>query len=764
MITQEKTITLQDNFEALPILMRWLKGHITLLSLLLLALTACQTTKYVPADKYLLNKTKLHITDTKEVTSDELKSYLRQTQNSEIFGFWKLQLDVYNLAGRDTTKWINRQLLKIGEAPEIYDESLTEASMQQLQQAMENKGYFEAEVDTTIAIKKRKLKLTYNITAGQPYTLRNYRVAIDQPVLKQIATDRHTLITQDMLFDADKLDEERQRITRLMRIKGYYLFDKDQLQYTADSAFRSHVVDLELSLQDYIQEAPDSVKAQLFTRFRVTSVHFITEYDPSRFSQADEVTERKGDYTFNYAGKPMLRQKTLIRQCAIVPGDYYDERDVEKTYANLNALGPVKYVSIQFEQTAVDELACFVVLSRDKTNSVSAELEGTYSAGDWGIAAGVGYTNRNIFRGAEELSINGKCSYEWRQTGGRALEGKVEASLRFPSSTKLSLSYNYQKRPEEYTRTLANANIQYTLTNKNNRLKHYFNIFDISYVYLPWISTEFRDYFLQSSNLLRYSYEDHFIMSWSYSGSYTSQRKKQPLRSYANIHYSIETAGNLLYGISAMCKLPKSDDGTYKIFNIRYAQYAKADADFTYYQIFNKAHRLVYHAALGVAVPYGNASSIPFEKRYFAGGANSVRGWAVRTLGPGGYAGTGTRIDYNNQAGDIKLDLNLEYRFKFFKFLELALFTDAGNIWTIRDYESQPHGQFLFNEFYKQIAWSYGIGLRLDFSFFVFRVDFGVKLYDPARLYTDQTQWRTARNGLCWKDDMTFHFAIGYPF
>lgn len=743
--------------------MRKFGGYIVIL-LLLCGLYSCQTTKFVPADKYLLNKTRLRITDTKEVNADELKTYLRQTQNSEIFGFWKLQLDVYNLAGRDTSKWINRQLLKIGEAPEIYDEDLTASSIQQLQRSMENKGYFNAEVDTTIRIKKRKLDLTYNITAGIPYTLRNYRVRIDQPALKKIATDKHSVIQQGMLFDADKLDKERKRITRRMRIEGYYLFEKDYLQYTADSAFQQNVADLELSLQSYIQDAPDSIQSRLFTRFKVVSVNFKTEYDRERYNASDEITLKNGDYTFTYAGKPILRQKTLIRECAIIPGAIYDERDIEKTYASLNALGPVKYVSIQFEQIGTDELACYIVLSKDKTHTVSAELEGTYSAGDWGIAAGAGYTNRNIFRGGEEFSLNGRGSYEWRQTGGRAIEGKVEASLKFPVSTKLSISYNYQNRPDEYTRTIANANIQHSIVGKNKHLKHYFNIIDISYVYLPWISEDFRDYFLQSSNMLRYSYEDHFITSWAYAGSYTSQRKQQPLRNYSVIHYSIETAGNLLYGISAACRLPKSDDGIYKIFNIQYAQYAKADADFTYYQIFNKSHRLVYHAALGVAVPYGNATSIPFEKRYFSGGANSVRGWAVRNLGPGGYRGTGSRIDYNNQTGDIKLDLNLEYRFKFFKFLELALFTDAGNIWTIRDYETQPHGQFKINEFYKQIAWSYGIGLRLDFSFFVFRVDFGVKLYDPSRLYTDQTQWRTAKNGLGWKDDMTFHFAIGYPF
>lgn len=738
--------------------------NLFILLFLLTLFTGCQTTKFVPEGKYLLNKTKVRIKDTKEVSAESLKSYLRQTPNTEILGFWKLQLDVYNAAGKDTTKWINRQLRKIGEAPEVFSQELTTASVQQLQRAMENKGYFNAKVDTSMTVKKRKVNLTYNVTAGKPYTLRNYKVDIVQPDLYQIATNRFSLITPDMLFDTDKMENERQRITMQMRRRGFYYFEKDYLQYIADSAFRSNEVDVILCLQDYIVTAPDSVWEQLFTQFKIVSVNFRTEYDRNKFTDKDIVVEKQGDYTFSHAGKAMLRHRTLIKNCPIVPGELYDERKVERTYAALNALGPVKYVSVDFEQVGSDELTCIITLSRDKTHSVTAEVEGTYSAGDWGIAAGVGYTNRNIFHGAEELSVNGRGSYEWRQTGGRAIEAKAEASLKFPNSTTISISYNYQNRPDEYTRTIANAGVQYSLVGNNKRLKHYFNPIDISYVYLPWISEEFHDYFLQSSNLLRYSYEDHFIVDWAYAGSYSSYRTSQPLRNYCTLQYSVETAGNLLYGLSNLFHMPKDGDGAYRIFNIRYAQYAKADANFTFHQIFSKQHRLVWHTGLGIAVPFGNASSIPFEKRYFAGGANSVRGWSVRSLGPGGYRGTGNRIDYNNQTGDIKLDLNLEYRIKLVSVLELALFTDAGNIWTIRDYETQPHGQFRFTEFYKQIAWSYGIGLRLDFSFFVFRIDFGVKLYDPSRLYTDGTQWRTAPNGLGWRDDMTFHFAIGYPF
>lgn len=734
-----------------------------ILSFCLLVLSSCRTTKFVPEGEYLLNRTKVKVTDTKEVSGSDLSGYLRQQPNSDVFGFWKLQLGVYNLSGADTSKWINRQLRKIGEAPEIYSEPLTAQSMTQIQRAMFNSGYFDAEVDTTMKFKKRKVNLTYNIRANQPYTLRNYRVTIQHPELKAIATDKQqSRVKTGMLFDSNILDEERQRITRQMRSQGYFYFEKDFLQYVADSSLLSHEVDLELSLQEYLANASDEQRQRIFTQYSISKVVFHTEYDQAQFSATDLDTVQQGNYLFSYAGRPMLRQRTLVKACAIVPGQLYSELNVERTYAALNALGPVKYVNISFVPVADNELLCMVVLSKAKTHSVSAEVEGTYSAGDWGVAAGVGYNNRNIFRGAEELSVNARGSYEWRENGGRAIEAKVDASLRFPNSVALNVSYNFQNRPDEYTRTIANAGIQYT--HRSSRwLNHYFTLLDISYVYLPWISEDFSDYFLQSSNLLKYSYEDHFIMDWSYMGNYSSYRSSQPLRNYGTIQYSVETAGNLLYGVSHLFKLPRNENGAFEIFNIPYAQYVKADAYFTYHQIFNKQNRFVYHMDFGVAVPFGNAASIPFEKRYFAGGANSVRGWTMRSLGPGGYRGTGDRIDYNNQAGDIRLNLNFEYRVKLISFLELAFFTDAGNVWSIRDYESQPHGQFT-KDFYKQIAWSYGMGVRLDFEFFVFRVDFGVKLYDPSRLYTDGTMWRTVPNGLGWKDDMTFHFAIGYPF
>lgn len=743
--------------------MRKYAHHICLV-LFAVLFAACNTLKFVPEDKMLLNKARVQISDNQDISTSTLRKYLQQKHNSEILGFWKLQLHVFDLAGPDTSKWINRTLMKMGEAPEIYDPYLAAASMLNLQRAMQNLGYYDATVDTTMQVRNRKLNLTYNVTAGQPYYLRSYTVRLPQQDLRAAATAKESLVHEGMIFDANVLDEERARITAAMRKNGYYYFEKDFLQYEADSAYLNHTASVQLRLRDYVQDAPDSVQNLLFKQFVVEQVCFYMDFSPTGERPKQPVTTESEDgYQFSFAGKRMLRNSVLKRFCLIVPGRRYSQEQVERTYSELSALGPVKYVDISFVQTGDGTLRCDIVLSRAKLNSVSVEAEGTFSAGDWGVAGGVGYTNKNLFRGAEELGVNGKVSYEWRKNNSNVLEAKAEASLAFPKAPKISLSYQYQNRPAEFTRTIATAAVSYNLKPYNSNWLHRFSLTDISYVYLPWISDDFRSYFLQNNNILRHSYEDHLILGWGYSGSYTSYNKKQPLRSYITFNYGVETAGNALYGLCNAAQMKRNDDGYYQVFNVQFSQYAKGDLSFTWNGIINEKHRLVYHFAGGVAVPYGNADVIPFEKRYFAGGANSVRGWAIRTLGPGAYHGKDNIRDYNNQVGDIKLEMSLEYRWRVWSIIELAAFTDAGNIWTIRNYEAQPYGQFT-KDFYKQIAWSYGVGVRLDFSFFIFRVDFGVKLYDPSRIHYDGKAWRTVPNGLGWKDDMTFHFAIGYPF
>ena len=734
---------------------------------LVLCLMSCNTTKFVPQGEYLLNKANIKVEDTKEVAISDLKNYLQQKQNTEILGFWKLQLGIYNTASLDTAKWTSKNARRIGEAPVIYAPELTDRSMVQLKKAMQNKGYFTAQVDTTITVKDRKVNITYHVTAGEPYIIRRYRVGFEHEELKQIAQDQRRLISEGMQFDVDMLNQERQRIARAMRRNGCYYFDEDMIQFVADTTRLKKQVDVTVKLSDYVTQLSPEEQAQVFRHYKISHVHFHIDYEIGRAPDGERMrASMKGDYEFTWVGDKLLRENVLIRNCPIQPGDKYNEVRVERAYSNLNQLAPIKYVDISFDPISEDELDCHIVLSRSKLNSISVEAEGTYSAGDWGIAAGVGYANRNLFKGAEEFTIDGRTSYEWRQNGGRAIEAKASTGLKFPNSLAIDLNYNYQTRPEEYTRSIFGAGLQYQLRQRLSRWQHQFRFADISYVYLPWISDAFRDQFLQSTNILKYSYENHFIVGWGYSGNYSSFSSRQPYRSYTNVNYNIETAGNLMLGLAEAFRFPTDSEGKYTLFGTRFAQFAKADVSFTYNQIFNPSHRLVYHADLGLAVPYANSQAVPFEKRYFAGGANSVRGWTARSLGPGGYRGNGSMIDFNNQSGDIRLNLSVEYRAKVWSIIELAAFVDAGNIWTIFDYETQPNGQFHWNEFYKQIALAYGVGVRLDFSIFVFRVDFGVKLYDPSRMYGELygTQWRTISNGLNWQEDMSFHFAIGYPF
>jgi len=708
----------------------------------LLLLSACNTTKFVPPDECLLNKARIKCTDDPGVPVSDLRTYLRQKQNTEIFGFWKLQLHVYNTAPRDTTsksgKRLARNAHKMGEAPVIYDDEMTKISMQQLQQQMNNMGYFLAQVDTHKVVKHRKVDLTYLIRANRPYKVRRYEVDIEEESVRTIALDEHCKIKSGEQFNTAVLDEERERITTVMRNRGYFYFEKSMLEYTADSSLNSYEVDVRLHLAPYVYHLDSSDLARLRTRYRIREVSYVLD-------------------------KPFLRNDALRRACRLRPGDMYSDWRVERTYARMNALAPVKYVDISFTPVEDSLLDCKITVSKGRLNSVAAEVEGTYSAGDWGVAAGLNYTNKNIFHGAEVLTLGGRASYEWRANGGRAIEAKAEAGLLFPSNVKVNAAYNYQQRPEEYTRTIVNAGLSYFVPRQpGSRWTHQFNLVDINYIYLPWMSAQFKKDFMDKSSVLKASYEDHFILDWSYTGTYSTYNQRYPNRSYLQLALYIETAGNALYALSSAARFEKNSDGSYVLWKIPFAQYAKGDINFTYHGIIDPQHHLLAHIGAGVAVPYLNAGVVPFQKRYFSGGANGVRGWQARTLGPGTFRGTGNALVYDLQAGDIRLDMNVEYRYKVLKFLELAAFVDAGNIWTIREYDSQPGGVFTA-DFYKQIAWSYGVGVRFDLSLLIFRIDFGVKLHDPSRI-AEGKQWRTVSNGLGWKDDMTFHFAIGYPF
>jgi outer membrane protein assembly factor BamA len=224
---------------------------------------------------------------------------------------------------------------------------------------------------------------------------------------------------------------------------------------------------------------------------------------------------------------------------------------------------------------------------------------------------------------------------------------------------------------------------------------------------------------------------------------------------------SVETAGNLLNACNALFGGSRNSQGHYRVFNIAYAQYVKGDFDFTHNMLSGTADQLVFHVGLGIAYPYGNSTVLPFEKRYFSGGANSVRGWSVRGLGPGKFQGSDGRVDFIRQTGDLKLDMSVEWRSHLFWKIDGALFVDAGNVWTFREYEEQPGGQFLIDEFWKQIAVAYGMGFRLNFGYFIIRLDGGMKAINPAY---DSGRLRYPVIHPNFSRDFQFHFAVGLPF
>ncbi|MDR0873843.1 MAG: BamA/TamA family outer membrane protein [Prevotellaceae bacterium] len=760
---------------------------------IILLLSACSPTRHVPKDKYILNNVKIR-TDAKSQTEQELRQYLRQQPNSRSFGLVRLRLGIYNFSGRDSSKWINKFLRNMGDAPVIYDSTLTDRSVSELKKYLNNKGYLDAQVTSQTTFRKRKAKVEYNVTNNQPYRVGNfyYNMRNDTVLAIVRADSAKTLIHRNMLFDTDVLNEERLRITTLLKNSGYYNFNKDYLHYRADSTGLDHVINLRMNLRNATKtDTAGRVITTPQRQYYVRNIRYYTTYDPiatTDFSTLDSLTCRCRTFYFN--GSIGIRPEALLDNCYIESGQY-NEQQVEKTYSALNALSAIKYVNIKMLEIAdnSDTLDCIIFTSPARRQQYSFDVEGTHSGGDLGFAGILGYQHKNLFHGSEVFKTSLRYAYEARTDAPKDLltykgsnEAGLETSLTFPkfmfpfltydfrrkiqASTEFNMQYNYQRRIE-YQRTNLSAGVKYVwLRNKN--MRHTVELINVNYVYVPYVSKDFWEQYLNVNSILKYSYDDQLIVSTAYS-LYFNQKF---LRDNLTTRMRFETAGNTLYGISKLFNLPKKEDSYTVIKDIKFAQYVKTDLDFSYNKYIDYRNNVVYHAGLGLGVPYGNADVMPFEKRYFTGGANSMRGWGVRTLGPAVYKSPLSVIDYN-QTGDIKLDMNLEYRFKMFWVLEGALFADAGNIWTLKDYvydikqneetgedESIKGGGFHFKDFYKQIALSYGAGLRFDFKYFLVRVDMGIKAYNPA--LDGSNKWRF--KGLNYGDDFAFHFAVGYPF
>lgn len=674
-------------------------------SILLLS-TACSTGKYVQEGEYILDKVAV-VSDQSDYNASPLSQYVRQKEKPKLFSLFRNPFS---------------------RKPVIYDTLQARLSCQDLMTAMQNEGYMNAGVSLYTETKGKKLKATYLLHPGQPFLIGkvNYDIQ-DEGILQLLHLDQpaNQQIKPGMRFTVETLDNERKRIAGLLSDNGYFRFNKDFIHFAADTIMGRKDIALTLQLRKY---KPNNNSPEVdHTRYLIRDVLFQS----------------------NDSDRIHLRKQVLLNATAIKEGRPYDASALQRTYNNFARLQAVKYTNIKFAEVPdTNLLDCHIQISTNKPSTISFQPEGTNTAGDLGAAASITYTNRNLFHGSEQLSIEFRGAYE-AITG---LEGyqdqnytefSVETKLVFPrflapflsksfrrrqtASSEWAVSWDFQNRPEFHRRVFSSA-WRYRWSEPKHHLNYRFDLLDLNYVYMPWISSTFkRDYLDNAENrnaILRYNYEDIFIMKTGFTVSYTD--------GVDAVRANFESAGNLLNGVSKGFGFKTNSQGQHTLFNIAYAQYVKFDFDYTHLFQFDKRNALALHAGLGVAYPYGNSTVLPFEKRYFSGGANSVRGWSVRELGPGKFKGTDGRIDFINQTGDVKLDLNAEYRSSLFWKLQGALFIDAGNIWTLRNYAEQPGGQFKFTEFYKQIAASYGMGLRLNFDYFILRFDVGMKAINPA--------------------------------
>ena len=719
---------------------------------------ACSETKYVPEGDYLLDKVKVKSDPpTKGINPSDMKAYVRQVGNSRWFSAVKIPLATYSLSGRDTTKWINRMLRSIGEAPVLYDSASTRRSMADLQMQLVNMGYLRASVDAMTKSKKKKVDVTYFLHPGQPYYIRHVDYVVqDSAIASHLRLDleQNRQLKQGMLFSVANLDGERKRITQLLNNLGYYRFNKEYISFEADSVGKQDI-DVVLILRKQRlsngQEAPHQ-------RYQVRNVVF-------------ESGDREDSVIH-------LRQGVLRRNTYVKEGDYYSADDLQNTYNHFGRLGAVRYTNITWkEQPDSNLLDCQIQVSTNKPSTISFQPEGTNTAGDLGFAASLTYQNRNLFRGSENLSIELRGAYEAIKglegySNHNFLEYSLGTKLTFPSfiapflpsgfrrrvnaTSQVSLLYDLQNRPEFHRRVFS-VGWRYRWNDPRHHDTYRLDLLDLNYISMPWISDTFKKEYLDNTTsrnaILRYNYENLFIMKFGVGYAYNN--------GIIAIKANAETAGNLLGLMAKSFGFHRDNDGRYTFLDVAYAQYLKVDLDVTRTINFDYYNQLVFHAGLGIAYPYGNSTILPFEKRYFSGGANSVRGWSVRSLGPGKYISRDGRIDFINQTGDMKLDFNVEYRAHLFWKLGMALFADAGNIWTLRNYDEQLGGQFKFTQFLKQMAVSYGLGFRFNFDYFVLRFDMGMKAINPAYEEGDD-RFPIVHPKL--SRDFAFHFAVGLPF
>ena len=725
-------------------------GRIATAVMAFACLISCSTTKVLQDNEYRLAKNEIEILNDKHFNPNQLQAYLKQKPNSYFIFGWNPFLNVYNWQNGKGKGW-DKFVTKIGVAPVVYEAEQVDNSILNLENRLEYLGYFDSKVESRISVKRKKVNVTYEVTLGKRYPIKQLSITLpeggefSEAFLKD--TSAMTVKVGDYLSES-ALEAETERSSADMRNKGFYTFNKNYYFFEADTL-----------------TYPDSALLHL-------TVHEYTRNETAK--EAEPIRKFYfNDVSITYPRTLKIKDKVLKELNTIIPGAPYSSDIVNQTYSRLASLRVFNSVNIGMTKTDTNLVDCSISLSQSKLQGFKVNLEGsTNSSGLLGVSPQLSYYHKNIFRGGEWLNLSFMGNFQFKFNDSvRSNEFGVSAGLSFPKffplpyryfkgeipRTDINLSYNYQDRPE-YTRNIISTSYGY-----NGRVgdRFYYQAYPLQLNIVRLFNLD-PDFYKTLANdpFLRYAYQDHFDLGSGMTLYYTTDAASIPTESFFYTRFQFDIAGNMLSLFKPLMK--RDQDGFATIWNTPYSQFVRSEITLGRTWIFgrNGGQAIATRLLAGAGYAYGNSSALPFEKHFYGGGSNSLRGWQARTVGPG-LSQMDTSFVIPNQTGDMKLEANIEYRFNMFWKVAGAVFVDAGNVWTLKDDGTQAgkESMLIWDTFGESIAANWGVGLRLNFGFMLLRLDLGLKVHDPARemKWVGPDQWFK-------RDGYALHFGVGYPF
>ncbi|MBQ4533165.1 MAG: BamA/TamA family outer membrane protein [Alistipes sp.] len=775
--------------------------------------SACSVTRKLSPGEYFLQR--VEIQDDKQTPKQErirsttLEEYVRQSPNKRFLGT-NFYVWAYNLANPNKDNWWNNLKRKVGEEPVLLDTLLTEKSAQNLKTYMDSRGYYSSQVEYSIDTTRRRKRafVSFKTIQNEPYRIKSisYDFRDNQlaPVIE--ADTASSLLKVGNIFDITVLDKERQRITSYLNDRGYYNFSINNIEYRVDTLGNNREASIRMIVKRNITGYDERGRAIMDNNriFRITEINVMPEYDPA--TEREVASQRMVDTTFYQGlniiseGKPNVRPAVLRTAIPLTPNTLYNSSQVERTYSEIMSLGYFKSARIAFEELprGVDDslmvnyagegreaysprrfedikegyLRCHILCSPTLKQSVNVELEGSTTSSFYGASATVGYQNRNLFRGVETLNTSVTFGYEYMKAPNTSKRSANElgltVGLSFPRfilpfrlstrninmpRTKVEVSFNYQDRPY-YRRDLSRATWTYSWRSLNGRYSYQLRPIDINWINVGYMNNEFFNSL--RNEYLRQSYRTQAIVGLS--GSYTYNNQNKNIGGNATLlRINFESAGNLMNLIGRTFS-ERTDEGYYNVLGVRFSQYVRGDVSLSRKIVLGEKTALAGRIFAGCGVPYSNSKALPFDRLFYVGGSNSMRGWTPRTLGPGNTPAEDT--PYPVQMGDMRLEGNLEFRFPIWGMFHGATFVDVGNVWYLgRDKTQVPaDGVFHIDKFYKQLGMNTGLGLRIDITFVILRLDWGIQLHNPNR--PEGQRWI---HDFRWKNT-ALNFGVGYPF